>query len=155
MSSSGFSADPWPWQNANLRASTSDRDELIRILGDAYARGQLDDLEYEERMHSALQIKLLGEVRPLIIDLGEPEKLLARRPSAGAVQRRRGSMMTWKSAATIWVSVAAVSNLVYLVGVGLGAPAAFYWPILFILVATIYPVARITAERPGGGPPTR
>lgn len=149
--SPGFSADPFAWQNANLRASTTDRDELARILGEAYANGQLDEQEYEERMESALQIRLLGEVRPLIIDLGEPEKLLAPRPAPGAelAERRAKNREAMSTAAAVWVGVGIMSHIAYVIGVSMGAAAWLYWPVIPIALVTVYLVMTI-GRRLGG-----
>lgn len=67
MGQPGFSANPFVVANASLRAGTSDREEVLRILGDAYADGKLDEVEHEEHADAAL-----------------------RRPAARVPGRRRG-----------------------------------------------------------------
>lgn len=138
MSSSGFSANPFDLANANLRAGTSDREELARILGDAYADGKLGDLEYEERLDSALQIKLLGEVRTHLIDLGSPEELLKRpvttREKATELQRIRKKRNTVLATSLGgWALLTVLMNIFWLLTVISYGELVHYWPIWVML----------------------
>lgn len=56
--------DPW-----SLRASDADRDKYLALLGEAYAEGRLDGVEYDERMNQALASKTFRELYPLLVDL--------------------------------------------------------------------------------------
>jgi uncharacterized membrane protein len=144
----GFSADPFKWENASQRAGIEDRDEVARILSEAYARGQLDEAEYEERLDSALQIKLLGEVRPLVVDLGSPKHLLARRDPTHVVAKRhrRQKSVELRNALLSAAGVAAMVNTVYLF-TGLSGGFGYYWPMWVMFGLTIYAVTAIIEWR--------
>lgn len=134
MANQGFSANPFDVANANLRAGTADREELARILGVAFAEGKLDDTEYEERLDSALQIKLLGEVRTHLIDLGSPKELLKRPVTAKEkatelkrVRRKRNAAVV--SSLGTWAAISVLMNVIWLLTtIGTGDPQ-YYWPI--------------------------
>lgn len=57
----------------DLRASDSDRERIVALLGDALADGRLSHDEYSERMPLALAAKTLGELAALTGDLAAPE----------------------------------------------------------------------------------
>ena len=64
---SRFSADPRSY--GQVRASDADRAIVSDVLSEAYALGQLDVEEFDERTEAAAKIKTLGEVPALIEDL--------------------------------------------------------------------------------------
>jgi Domain of unknown function (DUF1707)/Cell wall-active antibiotics response 4TMS YvqF len=57
----------------DLRASDSDRERVIAMLGEALADGRLSHEEYSERMPLALAARTLGELAALTTDLAAPE----------------------------------------------------------------------------------
>jgi DUF1707 SHOCT-like domain/Cell wall-active antibiotics response LiaF, C-terminal len=57
----------------DLRASDSDRDRVIAMLGEALADGRLSHEEYTERMPLALAARTLGDLAALTTDLAAPE----------------------------------------------------------------------------------
>jgi Domain of unknown function (DUF1707)/Cell wall-active antibiotics response 4TMS YvqF len=57
----------------DLRASDSDRDRVVALLGEALADGRLIHEEYSERMPIALAARTLGELADLTTDLVAPE----------------------------------------------------------------------------------
>jgi hypothetical protein len=57
----------------DLRASDSDRERVVALLGDALADGRLSHEEYSERMPRALAARTLGELAGLTRDLAAPE----------------------------------------------------------------------------------
>lgn len=57
----------------DLRASDSDRERVIALLGDALADGRLSPDEYGVRMPVALAARTLGELADLTKDLASPE----------------------------------------------------------------------------------
>jgi DUF1707 SHOCT-like domain/Cell wall-active antibiotics response LiaF, C-terminal len=57
----------------DLRASDSDRERVVALLGDALADGRLSHEEYSERMPLALAARTLGELAALTTDLAAPE----------------------------------------------------------------------------------
>src|ERR1700691_5665903 len=57
----------------DLRASDSDRERVVAMLGEALADGRLSHEEYSERMPLALAARTLGELAVLTTDLAAPE----------------------------------------------------------------------------------
>src|ERR1700749_1616805 len=57
----------------DLRASDSDRERVVTMLGEALADGRLSHEEYSERMPRALVARTLGELAGLTRDLAAPE----------------------------------------------------------------------------------
>jgi hypothetical protein len=57
----------------DLRASDSDRERVIAMLGDALADGRLSHEEYSQRLSVALSARTLGELAVLTTDLASPE----------------------------------------------------------------------------------
>ncbi|NHB85762.1 DUF1707 domain-containing protein [Tessaracoccus sp. HDW20] len=55
-----FVADPRRPRNAEIRVGHADRDVLADLLADAYAYGKLDNIEYNERLDRAMEIKTVG-----------------------------------------------------------------------------------------------
>jgi hypothetical protein len=64
-----FAHDPRRAENAQLRASDSDRDVVRDVLGDALADGRLTMAELDERTDRLATAKTLGELPDLIHDL--------------------------------------------------------------------------------------
>ncbi|GAA3730715.1 hypothetical protein GCM10022205_15060 [Spinactinospora alkalitolerans] len=68
--SSGPKARPnAPAANAHLRLTHADRDAVADRLKDAYADGQLDHDEFEERLDLAMGAKVRADLEPLLSDL--------------------------------------------------------------------------------------
>ncbi|MFC7326123.1 DUF1707 and DUF4870 domain-containing protein [Marinactinospora rubrisoli] len=67
-------AQPAP---AQLRVTHADRDAVADRLKEAYADGQLDHDEFEERLDLAMGAKVRGELEPLLADLAP------QRPAGG------------------------------------------------------------------------
>lgn len=59
---------------ADLRASDTDRERVLRVLRDATADGRLDLEEFEERSTQAQEAKTLGELPGITADLLTAEK---------------------------------------------------------------------------------
>jgi Domain of unknown function (DUF1707)/Cell wall-active antibiotics response 4TMS YvqF len=57
----------------DLRASDSDRDRVVALLGEALSDGRLSHDEYSERMPTALSARTLGELADLTTDLAAAE----------------------------------------------------------------------------------
>jgi hypothetical protein len=57
----------------DLRASDSDRERVVAMLGEALADGRLSHEEYSERMPLALAARTLGDLAALTTDLAAPE----------------------------------------------------------------------------------
>ena len=58
--------------HASLRASDTDREQLVDVLKAAFGEGRLDQDEYTSRMEQAYTAKTYGELRALVADLPGP-----------------------------------------------------------------------------------
>lgn len=134
---SRFTADPRAIGAGELRASDSDRELTLSLLADAYADGRLDRAEYDARCDTALTLRRLGEVVPLVVDLVVPGAPRGRGASAReeAVElyrrevrdARNGFVMVSLVCLGVWGAVAIGTGSLQLfwpvfpiVGVGLG-----------------------------------
>jgi hypothetical protein len=81
-----------PHELTKLRASDNDRQRIADVLGGAYADGRLSAEEHSERLDKVWAAKTLGELEPLIVDLGRPE--LAQQPV-------RRPNQTWQTALAV------------------------------------------------------
>jgi len=69
--------------HAHLRASDTDRDQVVEVLRDALMTGRLTQDEHAERLEQTLQARTLGELEPITQDLavpGQPFRPAAARP---------------------------------------------------------------------------
>jgi Domain of unknown function (DUF1707)/Cell wall-active antibiotics response 4TMS YvqF len=75
----------------DLRASDSDRERVIALLGSAAADGRLTPDEHADRVERAYRARTLGELAGLTVDLAgpadQPIRLDGRRPVAGIFGR--------------------------------------------------------------------
>jgi uncharacterized protein DUF1707 len=55
--------------HAHLRASDSDRDRVVRVLGEALSDGRLSPVEHSDRLDAVYQAKTIGELAPITYDL--------------------------------------------------------------------------------------
>jgi hypothetical protein len=58
--------------HASLRASDTDREQLVDVLKSAFSEGRLTQDEYTARMEQAYTAKTYGELRALVADLPGP-----------------------------------------------------------------------------------
>jgi hypothetical protein len=58
--------------HASLRASDTDREQLVDVLKGAFSEGRLTQDEYTHRMEQAYTAKTYGELRALVADLPGP-----------------------------------------------------------------------------------
>ena len=61
-----------PNPHAHLRASDTDRDQVVEVLRDALMSGRLTQDEHAERLEQTLQARTLGELEPITQDLAVP-----------------------------------------------------------------------------------
>jgi hypothetical protein len=61
-----------PHPHAHLRASDTDRDQVVDVLRDALMSGRLSQDEHSERLEQTLQARTLGELEPITRDLVVP-----------------------------------------------------------------------------------
>lgn len=129
-----FSADPRQGEVAGIRATDVDREIALDVLREAYADGRLDRGEYEQRSSQALEVRLLGQFVPLLLDLEPPlpatldvhEQALAKYHREGR-DARRGFVAVIATTLAIWgASSLATGGLMFfwpifpMVGVGIG-----------------------------------
>lgn len=77
--------------HAHLRASDTDRDQVVEVLRDALMSGRLSQEEHSERLEQTLSARTLGELEPITVDLaipGQPFRPAAAMPvpSTGGVR---------------------------------------------------------------------
>ncbi|ONI71680.1 hypothetical protein BWI15_16125 [Kribbella sp. ALI-6-A] len=73
---------------AHLRASDSDRDQVVEVLRDALMTGRLTQDEHAERLEQTLKARTLGELEPITVDLavpGQPFRPVTAAPAAARV----------------------------------------------------------------------
>jgi hypothetical protein len=58
--------------HAHLRASDTDRDQVVEVLRDALMSGRLSQDEHAERLELTLNARTLGELEPITVDLAIP-----------------------------------------------------------------------------------
>jgi len=58
--------------HAHLRASDTDRDQVVEVLRDALMSGRLTQDEHAERLEQTLAARTLGELEPITQDLAVP-----------------------------------------------------------------------------------
>ena len=130
--------------DGGIRASDSDREDVVEILREAYSTGRLTMTEFDERTTAAFAAKTWGELRQLTSDLPQQAKLELSHPEpdrsaatspprplpAGRSRRRLSPMLP---ILMIWLTVALTT----------GHPAAFI-PVLVVLLILV----RLTS---GGG----
>lgn len=123
--------------DGGIRASDSDRENVVEILRDAYSTGRLTMAEFDERTTAAFTAKTWGELRQLTADLPQQARLELRQPEpdrsaatspprplpAGRSRRRLSPMLP---ILMIWITVALTT----------GHPAAFV-PVLVVLLILV------------------
>ncbi len=70
--------------HAHLRASDTDRDQVVEVLRDALMSGRLSQEEHSERLEQTLSARTLGELEPITVDLaipGQPFRPAAAMPA--------------------------------------------------------------------------
>lgn len=66
--------------DGGIRASDSDRENVVEILRDAYSTGRLTMAEFDERTTAAFAARTWGELRKLTADLPQQAKLELSHP---------------------------------------------------------------------------
>jgi Domain of unknown function (DUF1707) len=132
--------------DGGIRASDSDRENVVEILRDAYSTGRLTLEEFDERTTAAFAARTWGGLRELTRDLPQQAKLSLTRAeplvppgagekvpiSAGQARRHFSPMLP---ILVIWLSIALTAR----------APDAFV-PVIVILLLLLR-----FAGRPGRG----
>lgn len=118
-----------------IRASDSDRENVVEILREAYSTGRLTMAEFDERTTAAFAARTWGDLRKLTSDLPRQAKLELSQPEpehsaatsplrplpAGRSRRRLSPMLP---ILMVWFTVALTT----------GHPAAFVPALIVLLV---------------------
>ncbi|WP_243742532.1 DUF1707 and DUF4870 domain-containing protein [Actinorugispora endophytica] len=74
-----------PVPRSQMRLTHAERDQVAEVLREAYAQGQLDEDEFDERLGRTMSAKLHGELEPLVADLSPavPGGVAGATPMAG------------------------------------------------------------------------
>jgi hypothetical protein len=102
-----------------MRATDRDREETVEILRWAYAEGQLNLTELDERAEMAFRARTAGELRGLIADIS-PRRSVAPLPSDGP-GRPGAPRQPRRSATRRSLQVSLLVLLAVLAGVLIGA----------------------------------
>ncbi len=137
----GFSADPRDAQYQHLRASDADRGNAASMLADAHTDGRLDQDEYDQRLSQAMSAKSLGELVPVLNDVG-----VQRAQPQNADESCMPGMLTAKQAGGTlgglprwWLGLAVMFNLIWLLTVIGSGELIYYWP-MWPMLGTAIPV---------------
>lgn len=126
----GFAADPRTPENANYRASDSDRQHGFELLAEAYSDGRLGHEEYEQRLDDAMKARMLGDFPPLVADLLVPRRrfLPAAQHHVSSqsleVEAKRAGRKAWMG----WIGLAMLFNLIWFATVIGTGTFQYWWP---------------------------
>lgn len=108
----------------SLRASDADRERTVRALGEHFAAGRLDLVEFDDRTRAAYAVRRLAELDRLVADL--PSTRVAAMPeraprAAARWSERAGPWASWALTGLICMAIWAATSL------SAGEPLGF-WP---------------------------
>jgi hypothetical protein len=130
-----------------MRASDADRDIVLRTLGEAYAEGRLDRLEYDERADVVHTAKTLGELPGMLGDLVPQTSLL---PYSSAVLDMRSveerAVAKWEKARRDAFMGFLIPNLVCWLIWAVTMFGGFPWP-LFVTIGAAIPMVTMTVQK--------
>jgi DUF1707 SHOCT-like domain len=150
---SSFTHDPRDTRFAPIRASDQDRSLVQQVLDEAYADGRLDRDEYDERSERATQVRVLGDLIPLLNDLiappVSPSQQLARASRRELEQRAEKAWRTRRREAVFsFLGPSLVTTAIWFAtswGEG-GFHPYFFWP-GFVIVFTLLHLVRTATRR--------
>lgn len=122
---SRFGADPRRAEVAGVRASDADREVALEILREAYADGRLDRPEHDQRSATALSVRLLGELVPLLQDL-EPPVPAVRSVGEEALRRYRREERDARNGVVV---VAVITTGIWAITSIASGGLTFFWPV--------------------------
>ncbi|MGH3191370.1 MAG: DUF1707 SHOCT-like domain-containing protein [Streptosporangiaceae bacterium] len=150
-----------------IRASDTDRQEVVDRLRTALDEGRLKMDEYLDRMGLASEAVTYGDLDPLYADLPESTSVARREPAPApavppqapppAAAARHGLPTPLKVLWTIWGAVVAVNVVVWVLASATTAHLIYPWPVWVagpwgaILLAVTFGVARIRRGNPPQG----
>lgn len=128
--------DPRPWvpnePKPQVRLTHADRDAVTEVLREAYAQGQLEEDEFDERVDRAMRAKVSSDLVPLTTDLGVQGFNGHTPPGQARESRFRGGKRGPNDPRNL-----RTDNPVEKVGAGLSHASAFFFPLLGPLLALL------------------
>lgn len=101
-----------------LRVGDVERENAARALGEHYARGRLEQDEYDERLEAAFRARTQGDLMALFRDLPEKRPVVAS--PAAPIRRDHGLRMPFWPILLVLIGVAMATGAGWLIWVGLG-----------------------------------
>ena len=138
-------------EDGGIRASDSDRENVVEILRDAYSAGRLTLEEFDERTSAAFAARTWGALRELTSDLPHQPRLSAAAPAPAPVPPRPGRSDPVRDAPP-----RRLSPMLPIMVLWLGIVATVKDPLAFVPVFVILMVVLQLTGRPprrGPGPP--
>lgn len=151
---SSFTHDPRDSRYAPLRASDHDRSLVQVALDEAYADGRLDREEYDQRSEQGLQVRVLGDVLPLLRDLVAPRptgaKALAQATSRDLEAMAERHWRTRRREASFsFLGASLVTTMIWFAtswGDG-GFEPYFFWPGIVIVLSLLNLIRTAASHR--------
>ncbi len=137
--------------DGGIRASDSDRENVVEILRDAYSAGRLTLEEFDERTTAAFAARTWGALRELTSDLPHQPRLAAAPPAPAPVPPRPGHQDPARGAPP-----RRLTPVLPILVLWLGIAATVKDPLAFVPVFVILMVVLQLTGRPprrGPGPP--
>ncbi len=145
-----FSADPRHESSSTVRAADADRDVAHEVLGEAFAVGQLNLDEFDERTTAVIESRTLGQLLEIVHDVVPSSAITAVMRSATtdvhdeAVTRYRRDL---RRAGRAWVLVTTATVAVWGLSSLISTDLLPFWPILPMLGIGIgWLSVRLTAD---------
>jgi hypothetical protein len=143
-----FAHDPRSPEFAPMRASDADRDIVLRTLGEAYAEGRLDRLEYDERADAVHTAKTLGEL-PAVLDDLVPATGLVPFTGSGALDTRSVEELAvakWEKSRRDAFMAFLIPTMICWVVWAVTMLGGFPWPV-FPMIGTAIPLLGTVVQR--------
>jgi hypothetical protein len=130
-----------------MRASDTDRDIVLRTLGEAYAEGRIDRDEYDERADAVHVAKTLGELPGYLDDL-VPSTALTPYARVGLDARsvEEQAIAKWQKSRRDAVMGFLIPSIVCWVIWAITMYGGFPWPV-FATIGSGFPLVAMTIQR--------
>lgn len=112
-----------------MRASDSDREQLLARLRGAFEEGRLTIEEYLARMEQAVRAVTYGELAGLCADLPSGPSTSRPRVATAALPNPSSLPTTLKVLWTIWLVAGSVNAVVWMLVGGTHGHLAYPWPL--------------------------
>ena len=145
-----FELDPRLPDHAPLRASDRDRDVVLDALSGAYAEGRLDRDELDERTSAVREVRVLGDLAPLIADVAPSTAPPHRTPVVPSADLHAEAVRRFEqrrhSALWAFLVPTLVCWAIFVVGWVSDGEPGFPWP-LFVTLGTGLGLVRLLTSR--------